>query len=64
MILLTRLNGRTFVLNAELIRMIEATPDTLIWLSDGDSVRVRESVDEVVEKAVDYKRRIHGFTVV
>ncbi|GIK16492.1 MAG: Swarming motility protein SwrD [Phycisphaerae bacterium] len=64
MIVLTRLNQRAFVLNAELIKMIEATPDTLVTLVNGDCVMVREAIDEVVEKVVDYQRRIHGFSVV
>ena len=64
MILVTRLNGRTLVLNAELIKMIEATPDTLVTLINGDSLMVKETVGEVVTKAVDYQRRIHGFAVV
>ncbi|MCC7293911.1 MAG: flagellar FlbD family protein [Phycisphaerales bacterium] len=64
MVLLTRLNGRTFVVNAELIKLIESTPDTLLTLINGDCIMVRETVDEVVEKAVDYQRRIHGFSVV
>ncbi len=64
MVLLTRLNGRAFVVNAELIKMIESTPDTLLTLVSGDCIMVRETVDEVVEKAVDYQRRVHGFSVV
>ena len=62
-IVLTRLNDRTIVLNAELIKMIEATPDTVVTLVNGDTILVRESVDEVVAKAVDYQRRVHGFSV-
>lgn len=64
MIVLTRLNDRTVVLNAELIKMIEATPDTLVTMVNGDTIMVRESVDDVVAKAVDYQRRVHGFSVV
>jgi len=63
-IVLTRLNDRTVVLNAELIKMIEATPDTLVTMVNGDTIMVRESVDDVVAKAVDYQRRVHGFSVV
>lgn len=63
MITLTRLNDRVVVLNAELIKMIESTPDTLITLINGDILLVRESVDDVVAKAVEYQRRIHGFSV-
>ena len=38
------------VINAELIKMIEATPDTIITLINGDTLIVRESVDEIVER--------------
>ncbi len=64
MITITRLNERVLVLNADLIKMIEATPDTIITLINGDSVIVRESVDEIVERAIDYQRRVRGFQVV
>jgi flagellar protein FlbD len=50
MIKLTRLNGPSFVLNCDLIERIEATPDTVVTLIDGDRYLVTESVDEVVEK--------------
>lgn len=64
MIFLTRLNDAAVVVNAELIKMIEATPDTLITLVNGDHFMVREPVEEVVEKAIDYARQIRGFRVV
>lgn len=64
MIFLTRLNKNPVIVNAEVIKMIEKTPDTLITLINGDHLMVRESVDEVVSKAIDYKRQIHGFQVV
>ena len=56
MITVTRLDKRVVVLNAELIKMLEATPDTIITLINGDTLLVRESVDEVVERAIDYAR--------
>lgn len=58
MIGLTRLNGKMFVVNAELIKSIEATPDTLVTLTSGEKLVVRECVDEVVKKAVEYGRAI------
>ena len=58
MIALTRLNKATVVINAELLKMIEATPDTLITLVNGSHLMVRESVEEVVAKAIDYARQI------
>ena len=64
MITVTRLDKRTVVLNAELIKMLEATPDTIITLINGDTLIVRESVDEVVRRAIDYARQIRGFQVV
>ena len=64
MITVTRLDKRVVVLNADLIKMIESTPDTIITLLNGDMVIVRESVDEVVRRAVDYQRQIRGFQVV
>lgn len=56
MIKLTRLDGSQFLLNAELIRYVESRPDTFVSLTDGDRVVVRESLDEVMARAVDYQR--------
>ena len=64
MITVTRLDDRVVVINAELIKMIEATPDTIITLINGDTLIVRENVDEVVRRAIDYARQIRGFQVV
>lgn len=63
MIKLTRFNGQQFVLNAELIEMLEATPDTVIRLLNGKSVLVRESVEEVVGLALEYRRRVLNIAV-
>jgi len=64
MITVTRLDERVVVLNAEHIKMIESTPDTIITLVNGDTVIVRESVEEVVRRAVDYARQIRSFSIV
>ena len=58
MIPLTKLNNQHFVLNAELIKFIESTPDTLITMTTGDRVLVRESSDEVIKRAVQYGRML------
>lgn len=63
MITVTRLDKRVVVLNADLIKMIESTPDTIITLINGDMVIVRESVDDVVRRAIDYARQVRGFSV-
>ena len=56
MITVTRLNGQQFVINAELIRTVESTPDTTIKLINGDTFIVREPMQEVVELAIEYGR--------
>lgn len=61
MIVLHRLNGERFVLNAELIRTIEQRPDTTISLTTGDRLVVREELDEVVDLAIDYGRSLRAF---
>ncbi len=60
MIRLTRFSGRDFVLNSDLILTIEATPDTVITLRDGEKVMVREPVAEVVRRATEYRRELLG----
>lgn len=60
MISVTRLNGKKFVLNAELIRTVEESPDTVITLQGGEHLIVRESAREVVERVVDYGRLLRG----
>lgn len=56
MIKLTRLSGEPFVLNAELIKYIEALPDTFVTLVTGDRIVVNESPDEVVQRAIEYQQ--------
>jgi len=58
MIQLTRLNGQLFVLNAERIRYVESTPDTLVCCDTGDKLMVKESLQEVMRRAIDYARVI------
>lgn len=58
MITVTRLNGNRFVINAELIRTVEENPDTTIKLINGDHILVKESMQEVVELAVEYGRSL------
>jgi flagellar protein FlbD len=56
MIKVTRLDGEVFVLNAELIRYVESRPDTYVTLVSGERVLVRESMDEVMQRAVVYQQ--------
>ena len=56
MIKLNRLNGDKLVINAELIELIEAKPDTIITLTTGEKYIVRDPVDEIIEKVKRYKQ--------
>ena len=58
MILLTRLNGQQFVVNADKIRYVEATPDTLVCCESGEKMMVKETLSEVMRRAIDYARVI------
>ena len=60
MIRVTRLNGKPFIVNAELIKYIEETPDTVLSMRDGERIVVRESASEVVSRAVEYGRSVRG----
>ena len=60
MIKVTRLNGKTLYLNAEMVRFVEPTPDTVISLTDGDRMVVRESPEEVVAAIIDYQRKVRA----
>jgi flagellar protein FlbD len=59
MIKLTRLGGEAFVLNADLIRYVEARPDTFVTLTTGERLVVEESMDEVLRRAVAYQQAKH-----
>jgi flagellar protein FlbD len=58
MIELTRLNGRPIVLNSDLIKTAEASPDTMLTLINGEKLIVREDCDEVVERVIAYRARL------
>ena len=59
MIKLTRLDGESFVLNADMIRYVEQRPDTFITLTSGDRIVVGESMDDVIDRAVKYQQLKH-----
>jgi flagellar protein FlbD len=60
MIRLTRLNRAPLVLNSDLIEHIDVTPDTVITLTTGQILRVRETAEEVIRRIVDFRRQIFG----
>ncbi len=58
MILLTRLNGERFALNVDLIERAETTPDTVIRTVEGSNYVVTETIEEVIEKVIDFKAAV------
>jgi flagellar protein FlbD len=60
MILLTKINDAPIAVNSDLIQYIEETPDTIITMTNSEKVVVREGMNEIIEKVVDYRRHING----
>jgi flagellar protein FlbD len=58
MIELTRLNGTPIVLNSDLIKTAEASPDTMLTLINGEKLIVREDCSEVTERVLAYRSRL------
>jgi flagellar protein FlbD len=58
MILLTRLNHRPFMVNSDLIKFIEQSPDTVITLLNGEKLLVLESAHEVRSRVVEFRRTV------
>jgi flagellar protein FlbD len=59
MIALTRINRDPVVVNADLIVLIEEQPDTVLKLTTGEQLRVRESSSAVVERVAAWRRQLH-----
>ena len=58
MIKVTRLGGKPFYLNSDLIESLEAMPDTTIQLTNGRKVLIVEPPEEVVRRIVEFRREI------
>ncbi len=58
MIAVTRLDGTELVVNADLIVTIERTPDTVVSLTTGDRIMVKENLEEIVQRAIAYRHRV------
>lgn len=57
MITLTRLNGQKLTLNIDMIEMMEETPDTIITLTNGKKIVVRECISQIKGRIVCFKRQ-------
>lgn len=58
MIEVTRLNGSPMVLNSDLIKIAEASPDTMLTLIHGEKLIVRETCAEIVNKVLAYRAQL------
>jgi len=54
-ITLTRLNNGEIIVNADLIELIETTPDTVLTLTTGKKLMVRETAEAVIAKVIEYR---------
>lgn len=59
MIEVSKLNGEKYYVNAEAIEFIESTPDTMLTLASGKKFVVLESAYDVVEKIIEYKKKLY-----
>ena len=58
MIVVTKINDKEITINNDLIEMIESTPDTTITMSTGKKIIVRESVEEIVARVVEFRKSV------
>lgn len=61
MIVVTRLDGTEYFINPHQIESIEVHPDTTLVMLSGKRVIVKEKPDLVLDRIVEYRRRIGAF---
>ncbi|MCL2047629.1 MAG: flagellar FlbD family protein [Defluviitaleaceae bacterium] len=59
MITVTKINDRDIIVNCDLIEVIETTPDTTLTTTTGKKIIVLDTVEEILQKVVEYKGRIN-----
>jgi len=59
-ILVTRFDSSTFYINAELIRSIEHTPDTVITLTSDYKIIVRDTAEQILDRIIQYQQKVRG----
>jgi flagellar protein FlbD len=60
MIVLTKINNAPITVNSDLIQYIEETPDTIITMTNNDKVVVQDSMADIIQKVVHYRRLVSG----
>ena len=58
MIQLTRLNDQPLVVNSDLIKLVENAHDTVLTLITGEKIVVRERVEEVIDRVIQFRRSV------
>lgn len=58
MIEVTRLNGSIYFINPDMLMTVEATPDTVISLTNGEKLLVKESPQVLIQRFIEYKRQV------
>ncbi|MDP4177056.1 MAG: flagellar FlbD family protein [Bacillota bacterium] len=58
MIRLTGINNKEFILNSDQIEKLEEVPESVITMVNGNKYIVNDSLDEIVNKIIEYKRRL------
>lgn len=56
MIKVTRINDAPLVINADLIEFVEASPETIICLTTGKKIMVKQTIDEIIDRVAAFKR--------
>ncbi|MEA3297718.1 MAG: flagellar FlbD family protein [candidate division Zixibacteria bacterium] len=56
MIKVTRLNGASLVINADLIEFVEAIPETIVCLTTGKKIMVKEAIDDIISRVAEFKQ--------
>ena len=56
MIKVTRLNGASLVISADLIEFVEAIPETIICLTTGKKIMVKEAIDDIINRVAKFKQ--------
>ena len=59
MIKVTRLNDSVMVINVEKIQSLQSTPDTVITFTNRDKIMVKEPIEEVSQRIVEYRRKVN-----
>ncbi len=60
MIKVTRINNSEIIINSDLIEFVESSPDTIISLTDGKKIIVKETPDDIIQKVAKFRRLTLG----